>query len=192
MADESFKGTKGWLEIVRGNSELIRDIHKIQRTLAVGGNTAKVGMIMTGVGETHPGVDIIADGDESFLGLLMKPLLRPSDTWDIDDALTDATEVIILKPGSGALVGMWITGLTGGGTAKAGDPVYIQDFTPNALASANITLGAGMVIPNGTDVFDDTTADLTRPLVQIGTLAQDLTIGDSTSAAAGKIALVNY
>lgn len=192
MTDETIKGTKGWLDIYRGGLP-IRDIDLEIATLSVGGNTAQVGMGMTGQGETDPAVDIVVDGDESFRGILYNPVVRPSDTWDIDDALTDGIEVKLLKPSGGQRkVATFINGLDGGGACERGDRVYLQDYTPNAIASSNITLGSFMALPSGLDLLDDTTADLTKELVYVGRLAHDLALGNSTSANNGKVAEIWY
>ena len=129
MADETMLATAGYHSIIRGGRP-IRDSDLLIRTLSVGANTAKVGMAMTGAGETHPAVDIQADGDTSIVGLLLAPVIRPSDTWTIDDALVDGTEVIILKPcGGQVLVACWLTGLTtGDGAVLAGENVYFTNF----------------------------------------------------------------
>jgi hypothetical protein len=192
MADEAIRADGGHSSIVVQGT--IEEALLEVRTLAVGGATAKVGMVMTGAGETHPAIDIHADGDETFLGLLLRPVVRPSDTWTIDTALADAQEVVIMRPHGGRLkVAIIITGMTGAVAYKAGDPVYIQDYTANTLASANPTLGAAMAVQTGIDVFVDTTADLTHPLPVIGHLAHDVASGgDATSAVAGRVVHIWY
>ena len=192
MADEVMSTVIGQ-NIIRAGSEFIRDSHKLVRTLAVGGNTAKVGMIMTAASETWPAVDIVADGDLGFEGILLRPVARPSDTWTLDTALTDATDVVLLKPTGGQVkIAIWVTGMTGATAISAGDPIYVQDFTPDVLASANITLGAGMHV-GALDVNLDSTANITHPLVKIGTVAADYASGgDATSAVAGRLIWIWY
>ena len=192
MADEAMIADASVYDILIAGQPLESDF--MVRTLAVGGDTAKVGMVMTGAGDTHPAIDIHADGDETFLGILYRPVIRPSDSWTIATALTDAQEVVLLKPTGGRLkIKIWITGMTGAKAYKAGDPVYIQDFTANALASANPTTGAGMAVGTGVDVFDDATADLTHPLPVIGHLAhEEARGGDATSAVAGRVVTITY
>lgn len=188
MADETMLATAGHQSIIRGGRP-IRDSDLLIRTLAVGSATAKVGMAMTGAGETHPGIDIHADGDTSILGLLLGPVIRPSDTWTIDTALADDQEVYILKPcGGQVLVACWITGLTtGDGAIKAGENIYFVDTT-GAPVIANATPGGLMAVLSSVAVVDDAGF----AFYPVGTASEDFTVADSGGAAVGTIEEIWY
>ena len=181
MANETIYGTKGYLDIVRKGKVTDDMIEQYQLN-----GTAVVGNGMTSDGETYPDIDVMEDGDGAFVGIQRKPSVRPSNTYDIGDTIADDTTVDILKPTGGRLkVAVQITGVTGGDTAKRGDLVCVPDFTATGIASAYPTPGAFMVVPADVD-----TSNISLRVV--GTLAEDITIGDSASAEAAVVALINY
>ena len=95
MADETIGATHGFLSIIR-NTDMIVSEDIIVRTLSVGGDTAKAGMIVATDGETANLVDTAITTDVAVSGIILGPVL-PADTYDIDDAMVDGIDVFILK-----------------------------------------------------------------------------------------------
>jgi len=169
MADEAFETGVG-LGVVRGGSEQLRDSDFEIVTLSVGSNTAKVGMAVTSTGETDPAVDIMG-GAEIFRGLIIEPVIRPSDSWSPNDALVDGTEVKILKrTGGRALVAYLATGYDTPLAVLAGYPIT------NTEDSAITVDSVGVLFPDATE---------TAGVQVIGYSAEDFTTGDSSAAANG-------
>ena len=165
MAVETMQGTHGLQSIVLEGAQSIESSDYEIRTLAVGSNTAKVGDLVTENGETSGYVDLAATGDGSFLGVIIEPVYRPSDTWDIDDALIDGTKVRILKPTGGRTkIAMNLIADVGGSTLKAGTKLALA--TAGAIKAFAYTDGA---------VATDTLKEL------VGSLAYELTLHDSGS-----------
>jgi len=178
MADEAFETGVG-LGVVRGGSEHLRDSDYEIVKLSVGSNTAKVGMAVTSTAETDPAVDIMATG-EIFRGIIVEPVIRPSDTWSPNDALEDGTYVKILKPTGGrVLIKALISGYDTPIAIKTGS--YITNVIEAASAVAHASVGA---------LFADTTP--AAGTILIGRAAEDFTTGNSTSAANGTWQLMWY
>jgi len=97
MADETMYGDHGFLSIVRGGSEHIRQSDIIVRTLVAGSDTVKAGMALSGDGMGANTADHAITTDKAFLGICLGPV-SPADTYDLDDVITDGTLVKILKP----------------------------------------------------------------------------------------------
>lgn len=99
MANESLYATKGYLDLIVSGAGLLRSDDVEVLTLSVGGNTAKVGHLLTGTGETYPAVDLCGAGERPS-HVLWKPhesFLRTSSTWTIDTAITDGAKVYAIK-----------------------------------------------------------------------------------------------
>ena len=104
MADETLFATKGYQSVIRWVDPSINiDAYIIQRTLSVGGDTAVAGDIMSGEGETQGYVDIAAESDLGFIGILLGPV-APGDNYDLDDTIADGTTVNILRPTGGRTI----------------------------------------------------------------------------------------
>lgn len=122
MATENIKSDKGHFGIIRNGYLPLESETEIVR-LSVGSNIAKVGHIMTYKGEvtagthtTHRDVTHAASGNAAgntafkFAGVILSPEPIPSETYTIDDVLTDGTFVKILKPTGGkAVLSMFYT-----------------------------------------------------------------------------------
>lgn len=101
MGDETLYATKGYLSIVRWCDPSINlASYIVQRTLDVGGDTAKAGDVMSADGEAVGLVDVAAEGDVQIAGVLMGPTL-PGDNYDLDDVIVDGSTVDILRPTGG-------------------------------------------------------------------------------------------
>lgn len=157
MASETMYGTHGFLDIIRKGRHLLTPDNFETCILSVGGDTAKAGMIMTQKGESENYVDQAGTGDNPY-GILCRPS-RPADTYDLDDAIVDATEVLILKlplpPGVEVAVFY---------EHKAG-PVAVEDGYPAALGSA----ASGMVC---LWAYTDAAAATDTLVEKVGTFAQ--------------------
>jgi hypothetical protein len=104
MGNETLFATKGYQSVIRWVDPSISiEAYIIQRTLSVGGDTAVAGDIMSGEGETQGLVDIAAESDLGFIGVLLGPV-RPADGYDLDDAIVDGTTVNILRPTGGRTI----------------------------------------------------------------------------------------
>jgi hypothetical protein len=104
VADETLYATKGYTSVIRWCDPSISiESYIIQRTLSVGGNTAVAGDIMGGEGETQGLIDVAAEGDLGFIGILLGPV-RPADTYDLDDTITDGVTVNVLRPTGGRTI----------------------------------------------------------------------------------------
>ena len=96
------KATRGYASILRSPRSEINDIHFATVKLSVGGDTATAGRVLTRDGETQAStneaqlVDLCAAGERPF-GILIEPIIRPAENWDLDDALADGTLVRMLK-----------------------------------------------------------------------------------------------
>lgn len=101
MADEFLLADEGFLSVVRAGSENLKDSDFEVVTLSVGSDIALVGEFVTHASETAPNVDLAVTSDASFVGVIVRPLLVPSSSWDIDTALIDGTDVVVLKPTGG-------------------------------------------------------------------------------------------
>lgn len=102
--DETLFGTKGYLSPIRW-CEPGFDYNTFveQRTLSVGTNTAVSGDIMSADGEIKGLIDICAETDVGFAGMLLWPT-SPADGYDLDDAIDDAEIVDILRPTGGRTI----------------------------------------------------------------------------------------
>jgi hypothetical protein len=117
MANETLYATKGYLSVIRWIDPSINiDSYIVQRTLSVGGNTAVPGDFMTGAGETQGLVDICAEGDTGFLGVMLNETIIPAD-YDIDEAADDGLTVDILRPTGGRTIIAVICDSSGGPVA---------------------------------------------------------------------------
>jgi len=104
MGDETLYATKGYLSIVRWCDPSINlASYIVQRTLSVGGDTAKAGDVMSSDGETIGLVDVAGEADVQIAGILMGPN-RPGDNYDLDDVIVDGTTVDILRPTGGRTI----------------------------------------------------------------------------------------
>ena len=93
---EAFYATHEFLSIIRSSGPIFsEDI--IVRTLSVGGDTAQAGHIVNAYAETAGYVDLADHADEeSHIGVILGPVL-PEDSYDLDDTITDGSEVYVLK-----------------------------------------------------------------------------------------------
>jgi len=124
MATESLKATHGYKSVIRNAFLPPEHLTEIVR-LSVGANTAKVGHLVSYVGQvtasqpnTHRDVTLATKNtagydalvSNTFAGIILSPCPAPSETWDIDDALVDGTYVKILRPTGGqAKVSIFVT-----------------------------------------------------------------------------------
>lgn len=154
MADETMKGTHGFLSVHRGGTLNPNNI--VQRTLSVGGNTAKAGMILTTTGETAGYVDQAGQTDQPY-GILLAPSV-PADTYDIDDAIDDGTLVdIYLLPSDGTTeFAMFLAALAGPVAVVEGAPIGVDNVT---AANGKVALWA---YTNATDQTDNTSRVIGR------------------------------
>lgn len=168
-------------------------------TVKTGVTTMKPGMLVTTFGETGADIDILATDDKYCTGIVLRRKTRAfsadgsvQDT--VDTAFAAEVEVVVqyLTGGRGHMW-MWLSGLDatttdeGTGLARRGSPVFIPSTSGN-LAATNSTVGSGITF--GANFAEDLET-MTYPLIQIGTLLQDVTIVDSASAVQGKIAKVS-
>jgi hypothetical protein len=58
---------------------------------------------MSGEGETQGLIDVAAESDLGFIGILLGPV-RPADTYDLDDVIVDGTTVNVLRPTGGRTI----------------------------------------------------------------------------------------
>lgn len=164
MANETLFATKGYQSVIRWTDPSINiDAYIIQRTLSVGGNTAVAGDIMSGEGESQGLVDVAAEADLGFIGILLGPV-SPADGYDLDDVITDGYTVNILRPTGGRTIvsvildstattsadleeGDWVRiGSTAGHVEK-----WVYTDTADSTDSFSIVLGkAAEVIGNHT------------------------------------------
>ena len=174
MADQALKSGYGRSIIIIGGAEQLQDSDFEIVQLSVGGNTAKVGDAVTYASETAPAVDLLASG-EKIAGIIVAPVLRPSDSWDVDDALVDGTWVKILKPTGGRVkILARISGDSGGTALAAG----VGISTINTGLTIGAASGAGHLFAGGTLGLG---SDIPNARLVSGE-----TLGDATSAAAGK------
>lgn len=138
MGLESMEG-KGYRSIIANTTESALEDYIEEVELNVGGNTAYAGMILTYNGEvtagtpgTHNHVDLATTNEGgiydpfAFAGILLRPKVRP-ENYGLDDAITDATMVRMLKP-------------TGG---KAIIRAYYADNSDNVLPGQPLVLATG-------------------------------------------------
>lgn len=103
MADETVYGTKGYTSIIRAiDPDIDIDYYTIQRTLAVGTDTAVAGDVVTNHTETQGLIDLAIDTDTQTgpLGVILGPTM-PGMQYDLDDAIDDGTMVNVLLPTGG-------------------------------------------------------------------------------------------
>lgn len=174
MADETLYASNGMLSILRGGSEHLRDsdIEIVKLTSA-----AKVGMALTSTGMSDPMVEILTTGD-TFRGLLMGPVIRPSDSWAIDDDIAANSWVYMLKPTGGRLLVSFLA--SGYDTPLACLAGY---HVTNTIDSAVTNASPGSLYPDITEITTVST---------IGRIAEDFTTGNSTAAISGVRALMWY
>lgn len=102
--NETLYATFGYTEVIRWSDPSINiDSYTIQRVLSVGSNAAVAGDVVGCEGESQGYVDISAEGDLSFLGVLLGPTVPPED-YDLDDVITDGETVNILRPTGGRTI----------------------------------------------------------------------------------------
>ena len=178
MADELLYGAVGtdkrWLHILRGGSEHLRDsdIEIVKLTTA-----AKVGMAMMSDGMVDPYVEIMTGG-AVFRGIILGPVIRPSDSWGVDDDIdADAWVYLLKRTGGRLLVAILINGYDTPLAVKAGQ------FCVNTEDSAITNDSIGGLFADATEITAVST---------IGIFAEDFTTGDSTAAINGTRQLVWY
>lgn len=77
-------------------------------TLSVGGNTARMGDVLTKSGETSDkNVDRCVTTDLGFSGVLEAPV-NPDDDYVKDDVITDGSQVYMLRPSGTRLFGIYL------------------------------------------------------------------------------------
>jgi len=182
---------KSWYSIIRNSfvpgeydTEIVR--------LSVGGNTARVGMVVTytaqvtaGTPGTHRDVTTATaysaanNSLRAFAGIILEPVPIPLDTdpdWNIDTLLVDGTYVLILKPT--------------GGRAKVS--VFCADQSADLLPGMVVSLSAtaGMV---GLSTFTfATTATAAQLEAALGALAEKVgVVADVEEDIAGEDVIVN-
>lgn len=172
-----------------------------QRVHTVGSNAStnmKPGMWVTNFGETGKDIDILTKEDEYALGVVLRRKNRKISADgavedDVDTAFAVSDEVIVqYMTGGRAWVWTWLTGLeTAAARAlmRRGAEVFILQEDGSVLDADNATLGAGLCFVKGSLNLATVTGN--QHLVKIGTLVNDVTIADSTSAAEGRIAKVS-
>lgn len=102
--NETLYGTFGYTEVVRWTDPSINiDSYTIQRALSVGSKTAVASDVMTAAAESQGYVDICAETDTSFLGILLSPTVPPED-YDLDETITDGDTVNLLRPTGGRTI----------------------------------------------------------------------------------------
>jgi hypothetical protein len=166
MGDETLYATKGYTNVIRwADPSLNIDAYTIQRTLSVGGNTAVAGDIMSGEGETQGLVDIAAEGDLGFIGILLGPV-NPADNYDLDDAIDDGTTVNILRPTGGRTIVSVILDSTATTTSdlEEGDWVRIGSTAGHVekwvyTDAADSTDSFSIVLGKAAEVIGNHTAD---------------------------------
>ena len=172
MADATLYTAKGTNNPIINGPELPE--HFVVRKL---NGTAYVSDIVGGVGETHPDVDPIADNEGgNEIGIIVRPVVRPSDTWDADTILADNTDVVILLFGTMEYeVWMLINGQDTPVAGTEGDRVYSTSTDGSTNDSRD---GSGTL--NSTQGYAAVVGKLKRPF----------TTGNSTSAVNGTYAKV--
>jgi hypothetical protein len=130
MADETLYGTKGYTSIIRAIDPSINiDYYIIQRTLAVGTDTAVAGDIVTNHTETQGLIDLAVDTDTQTgpLGVILGPTV-PGAQYDLDDAIADDTMVNVLLPTDGRTQIAVVCGSSAGPVAwNEGDFVRVSN-----------------------------------------------------------------
>ena len=174
MADATLYTAKGTNDPVVHPSQNINDYLVIRNLVG----TAYVGDLVGAVGETFPAVDQLADNETlKHVGMIVGPVIRPSDTWTADTILGAATDAWVLLPGSGSKVWLLINGQDTPVAGVDGQAVFSTSTDGSSTdsrdgsATLNVTQGFGALI---------------------GRLAGSFTTGDSTSAANGTYAEVYY
>ena len=139
--------------------------------------TAYVSDLMGSTGETYPDIDQIADNEAgSEVGIIIKPVVRPSDSWDADTILADDTEVVVLILGTKEYeVWMHINGQDTPVAGTEGEKVYSTSTDGSTNDSRD---GSGTL--NATQGY----------AAVVGELVKDFTTGNATSAANGTYAKV--
>ena len=165
MGDETLYATKGYLSVIRWVDPSINlASYIVQRTLSVGGDTAKAGDVMSADGETIGLVDVADQGDVQIAGILLGPT-SPGDTYDLDDVIVDGSTVDILRPTAGrTIVSVILDSTTTTGAdieefdwIRVGDsPGHVELFVyvnaADSTDSFEIVVGkAAEVMDNGTD-----------------------------------------
>ncbi len=172
MADETINQGQ---DIIIAGSEHLKDSDFIDLKLSVGSDIAKVGMFVTSTAESENECDILASG-EILKGVIVAPIIRPSDSYIPSDALTDGQWVKVLKPTGGRAM---IRGLLSGDDA----PTSVKADTRISAVNTGLTIGnasVGALFVGGTGAAIDGNIRM----------AQDFTNGDSGSAAMGKFAKI--
>lgn len=127
VADDTQYATKGHLSVIRWIDPSIDiDSYIIQRVEDAGG-IAIPGNVMTGAAETQGNVDVCAESDTSFLGIMLNETIIPAD-YDIDEAADAADSIDILRPTGGrTIVAVILASHTGVYAFEEGDPLRVGD-----------------------------------------------------------------
>lgn len=167
MADETISQGQ---DVIIGGFEHLRDSDFIDLLLSVGSDTAKVGMFVTSTGENENECDILGDG-EILKGVIVAPIIRPSDSYVPSDALADAQWVRVLKPTGGRVQ---IRGLLSGddGTTASKADTRIS-YKADGLTIYRPTVG-GLYVGGSENFIDGNIR-----------LAEDHANGDAGSAGTG-------
>jgi hypothetical protein len=150
MGDETLYATKGYQSIIRWCDPTIsKEAYIVQRTLSVGGDTAKAGDVMSADGETIGLVDVAAESDVQIAGILMGPT-RPGDDYDLDDTIADGTTVDILRPTGGRMMVSVILD----STATTGADIEEFDYIRVGSTAGHVELFVYLNAADSTDTFE--------------------------------------
>ena len=119
-------GGFGIIDIIRKGHEFLGSGSIVVRR--TNGSDIFIGAVVGEVGETFPDIDLSAEGDDGFLGLVRAPV-HPANDFDIDTALADNKWVYVVKPHGGLLeILAWLQAQSGGAeSSKAGENMAIGD-----------------------------------------------------------------
>ena len=119
MTSDSLSGF-GIIDIIRSGREFLGSKSIVVRR--VNGSDIGIAHLVTESGETFPDIDLMVEGDDGFLGLVLNPV-HPLDTFNIDDLFTDNDWVYVLRPHGGLLTVLaWLQATSGGAKSpKAGE-----------------------------------------------------------------------
>jgi len=150
LADETLYATKGYLSVIRWVDPSINlASYIVQRTLSVGGDTAKAGDVMSADGETIGLVDIAAESDVGIAGILLGPT-SPGDNYDLDDTIPDGSTVDILRPTGGRTIVSVILDST---TTTAAD-IEEFDWIRVGNSAGHVELFVYVAAADSTDSFE--------------------------------------
>lgn len=169
-----FNKTTSYLEPLIGRSELLRTSDLEEGV--VEGTVYPGDAVIGGTAQTQ--ITPNSGTATNFKGLVNGHSIRQSNTETKADALTAAKKAIYQKPSGGKTRRLvTISGVDGGASAKRGDPVF---YMKTGLTITNVRAG---------DLF---CGAVTAEHSKIGTLAEDLTLPDSTSETNNVLGEIDY